>query len=94
MLSIYSNPHLTLLAELYQMLHVCKHLSHHGRCVVNAKLIQSLVAMIPFPLTVEEAQNPDICTMYTNCFYVGEKPALDNAQLTWDELEDDEDEVE
>lgn len=94
MLSIYSDPHPTLLAESYQTLHVCKHLGHHGRRVVNAKSIQSLVAMIPFPLTVEEARNPDICTTHTNCFYVGEKPALDNAQLTRDELEDDEDEVE
>lgn len=93
MLLLYSDPHPDLLAESNKTLHVCKRIGYHGTIVIDAKAIQTLVAMLPFPLTVEEARNPDTCAKFANCFYVREKLALDTAQLAPDELEDDKDEV-
>ncbi len=90
MIYLYSDPLPDLLQDSFETLRVCKYLGSHSIAVVDVRTIQSLVAMIPFPLSEQEA--PD--TRLLNTFFVGEKLALqENGQPTSDDLEDDEDEV-
>ncbi|KAF8350962.1 hypothetical protein F5887DRAFT_189133 [Amanita rubescens] len=90
MIYLYSDPIPGLLEDSFETLHVCKYLGSLSIAVVDVRVIQSLVAMIPFPLSEQEA--PD--ARLSNTFFVGEKLALqENGQPTSDDLEDDEDEV-
>ncbi|KAF8337291.1 hypothetical protein F5887DRAFT_890610 [Amanita rubescens] len=65
----YTNPDPRLLQKSHGTLYVCQ-LRENVLNVINVKTIQSVVAMIPFPLRREEAVEES----YQNFFYVGEKP--------------------
>ncbi|KAF8340204.1 hypothetical protein F5887DRAFT_888747 [Amanita rubescens] len=71
----YRNPPLNseLLRDSHGTLHVCQR-QENTFYVIDIKSIQSVVAMIPFPLKKEEEDVPAIKDSYKNTFYVGEKP--------------------
>ncbi|KAM6493794.1 hypothetical protein JOM56_004326, partial [Amanita muscaria] len=50
MISTYSNPDADLLSKSHNTLWVSKHLGVHGLHVIDAKEIESVVAMVPFAL--------------------------------------------
>ena len=65
----YTNPDPGLVKKSHGTLYVCQP-RENVLNVINVKTIQSVVAMIPFPLRGEEA----VQESYQNFFYVGEKP--------------------
>ena len=69
----YTNPDPKLLQESHGTLCICQP-RENGFYVIDVKAIQSVVAMIPFPLRREEEAIPAIKSSYQNAFYVGEKP--------------------
>ena len=69
----YTIPDPKLLKESHGTLCVCQPRENVFH-VVDVKTIQSVVAMIPFPLRKEEEDIPAIRSSYQNAFYVGEKP--------------------
>jgi hypothetical protein len=91
MIQLYSDPDARTLEVSYETLVVCKYMGVHRMCVIDVKSICALVAMIPYPLTQDELQQPELCSKFPNCYYVGEKLALDNGLPTSDDLEDDDD---
>ncbi|KAM6492197.1 hypothetical protein JOM56_011921, partial [Amanita muscaria] len=89
MASFYSEPDMMFFKNSYESLWVSKYLGEHGYQVIDAKCIQAVVAMIPFPLTQEELEQPEIKQKYENAFFMGEKPWLETSQGHSDELEED-----
>ncbi|KAM6490927.1 hypothetical protein JOM56_013631, partial [Amanita muscaria] len=79
MVSPYSEPHTTMLRESHGSLYVCERLDEHQMMVIDIKSIQSVVAMIPFPLRPEESNQG-----LENHFFMVEKPFHD---LTADGIE-------
>ncbi|KIL55197.1 hypothetical protein M378DRAFT_91264 [Amanita muscaria Koide BX008] len=75
----YSEPHTAMLRESHGSLYVCERLNEHQMTVIDVKSIQSVVAMIPFPLRPEEANQG-----LENHFFMVEKPFHD---LTADGIE-------
>jgi hypothetical protein len=69
----YSQPNEDLLRDSHGTLYVCKKRGQDELTVVNVKTIQSVVAMIPFPLKADEEGKPD----FIGTFYVAEKPFHD-----------------
>ena len=90
-ISVYSHPDSTLLLDSFGTLRVCKYLGKNHLFVIEATTIESVVGMIPFPLSPRELEAEDLDTSrkFADCFYVAEKLSL----ATPDDLEDDEDEV-
>ncbi|KAM6499015.1 hypothetical protein JOM56_006963, partial [Amanita muscaria] len=50
MVITYSNPDTELLLQSHNALWVSKHLGNHGLRIIDAKSIESVVAMVPFAL--------------------------------------------
>ncbi|TBU29207.1 hypothetical protein BD311DRAFT_620999, partial [Dichomitus squalens] len=59
----------------------CSHLGETSRAVIFVKQIVSVVAMVPLPMTSEEATTSDADTLYRDRFFVVEKPGLDVANI-------------
>ncbi|TBU41207.1 hypothetical protein BD309DRAFT_868737 [Dichomitus squalens] len=59
----------------------CQHLGDSSRAVIFAKQIVSVIAMVPLPLSSQEAQQPRADVLYRDRFYVVEKPGLDVARM-------------
>ncbi|KAM6488909.1 hypothetical protein JOM56_015640 [Amanita muscaria] len=78
MVSTYSNPDTELLSHSYNTLWVSKHLGIHGLHVIDAKAIESVVAMVPFALTEVEKSNDATLRKYKDCMCMVEKPFLAN----------------
>ena len=68
-----------MLRESHGSLYVCERLEEHQIVVIDVKSIQSVVAMIPFPLRPEESNQG-----LENHFFMVEKPFHD---LTADGIE-------
>ncbi|TFK76581.1 hypothetical protein BDN72DRAFT_809271 [Pluteus cervinus] len=77
LVSVYSVPDAELLANSHNTLHVCRYAGHKKLRVIQVEAIESVVAMIPFPLKDEEKNSPAARRKYANCFYVGEKLVLE-----------------
>lgn len=89
----FSHPDKDLLTHSHHTLYVCQALEEDRLKVIDVKMIQSVVAMIPFPLKEEEETQPEIKERFENHFYVAEKPFFDlsiegNAELS-EESDDD-----
>ncbi|KAM6494801.1 hypothetical protein JOM56_009424 [Amanita muscaria] len=89
LISTYSNPHVELLSVSHNTLWVTRHLGVHGLHVIEAKSVDSVVAMIPFVLNEEEKNSPHALDKYKDCYCMVEKPFL-AAVSTTDELDQDE----
>jgi hypothetical protein len=83
----YSEPLSTYLQDSSQALCVCQYRGPQKNVtIVNAKAIESVVAMFLFPLKPKEWSNPDTFAAFKNCFVVGEKITLDTTISTEDDL--------
>ena len=74
LISLYSTPDPRLLKALHNMLWSCKHQEDSALQFINAKAIQSVVAMIPHTPRIEVQQ------LGKHFFFV-EKPGLDVALI-------------
>ena len=74
LVSLYSTPELRLLKALHNMLWLCKHQGDSALQFIDAKIIQSVVAMIPHMPTIEVQQLGEH-------FFLVEKPGLDVAVI-------------
>jgi hypothetical protein len=88
----FSHADKDLLTDSHLTLYVCRPLDEECLKVIDVKSIQSVVAMIPFPLKKEEESQPAIKEKFKNHVYVGEKLFFDlslegNAELS-DESDD------
>lgn len=77
MVSVYSKADATLLKESSNTLRVVNYEGPEGLCIIEAKSITSVVALILFILFDHEKKNPNICAQHLRLFIVGEKPFLD-----------------
>ncbi|KAM6490940.1 hypothetical protein JOM56_013644 [Amanita muscaria] len=68
LISTYSNPHVELLSVSHNTLWVTRHLGVHGLHVIEAKSVDSVVAMIPFVLNEEEKNSPHALDKYKDCY--------------------------
>jgi hypothetical protein len=83
----YSEPLSTYLQDSSQALRVCRYRGpQRNVTIINARAIESVVAMFPFPLKPEERSDPDMFAALKNCFVVGEKITLDTTIDTEDDL--------
>lgn len=83
----YSEPLSTYLQDSSQALRVCRYRGPQKNVtIIDAKAIESVVAMFPFPLKPEERSDPDTFAALKNCFVVGEKITLDTTISTEDDL--------
>ncbi|KAM6489411.1 hypothetical protein JOM56_015128 [Amanita muscaria] len=76
MVVTYSNPHPDFLSASHSTLWVTRNLGNLGLHVVDAKSIQSVVAMVPFVLKEEETNCLDSFNKYKDCVCMVEKPFL------------------
>jgi hypothetical protein len=84
MISVYSKPEPNLLKESSGTLRVIDYAGSKGLCIIEAKSITSVVALIPFILADHEKNDPNIYAQYSESFLVGEKPFLDFTTTTTD----------
>ncbi len=80
MVSVFSPPDQDILKQSVYTVCACKYCGHLADSyeVVDVKQIVSVVAMVPLPMTPEEAQHPED---HAGRFFVVEKPGLDVACL-------------
>ncbi|TFK59036.1 hypothetical protein BDN72DRAFT_873100 [Pluteus cervinus] len=86
---IYSQPLQDLLEDSSGTLMVCKPIGRKGLNVIEACWVTGVVAMIPFPLTPTEMEDPEQREKYGNAFYVGER--LTHEIYHSDDVEDEAD---
>jgi hypothetical protein len=67
-------PDLRLLKALHNMLWLCEHHRDSALQIIDAKAIQSVIAMIPHTPRIEAQQLGE-------CFFLVEKPGLDVALI-------------
>jgi len=77
MVSEYSAPDRILFDESHGTLHVAKYNGSDALKIISVYSIQSVVAMVPFPLSVHEAEDVGFQNRFSQCFFVAEKPFLD-----------------
>lgn len=82
MVSCFSELDEDLLTLSYGTLLVCNYQGDASREVVDVKDFISSVAMVPLPMTEEEAAEPDAESRYGSRYFVVEKMGLLIAQLT------------
>lgn len=75
MIAHFTPPDPTILEDTHYTLLAVTPL--HTVEVVSAKRVVAVVAMIPLPMTVAEAAEPDTATKYRFREFVVEKPGLD-----------------
>jgi len=74
LVSLYSTPELRLLKASHNTLWSCEHQGDSALQFIDAKIIQSVVAMIPHTPAIEAQQLGE-------CFFLVEKPGLDVAVI-------------
>ncbi len=81
MVAPFHDPDQTILEETGGALLACTYRGDVARRVVAMSDISSVVAMIPLPLTTQEATRPDAQALRDNRYFVVEKLGLDIAYL-------------
>ena len=78
MVSMFSAPDKTHLADSFNTLAVCEHLGDRGVKVIDAKSLLSVISMVPFKLALreEELVKPAIVAAAEHQFFVCEKLGL------------------
>ena len=76
MVTTYSNPEPQFLSQSHNTLWVSRPLTTCGLRIVDAKSIASVVAMVPFVLSQDEINSPDLFNRYNGCVCMVEKPFL------------------
>ena len=69
LVSIFAEPDPTLLSASHGTLNVCHYQGYNDLHVVDVRSIQSLIAMVPFPTTPDEAAQ----NKYAESYYIVEK---------------------
>lgn len=75
------------------MLWVARYRGKRALHIIEVTSIQSVVAMIPIPLSKEENTNMETWAKFTGAFYVAEKPFLEflgikeTVEMDWGESE-------
>ena len=87
MVSFYSEPDAEIRSMSQDTLWVCQRARAQDYQLINVKNIQSVVAMVPFPLSDAESSTPAIKAKYGDSFYVAEKPFLPISQLSEPDLQ-------
>lgn len=87
LVAIYSEPDVDLLRQSHNTLRVCRHIGNRNLRVINVESIKTVVGMVPFPLTTQEEQDPQMRSHYQDCYFVAEKMVLEMTPM------DDEDEA-
>jgi hypothetical protein len=82
LVSLYSEPDSDLSQQSFGMLWVARYRGKRALHIVEVTSIQSVVAMIPFPLTKEDNANMETQAKFTGAFYVAEKPFLEFLGIT------------
>ncbi|TFK66327.1 hypothetical protein BDN72DRAFT_772154 [Pluteus cervinus] len=77
LVSVYSAPHPILFEESCRTLRVCRHNGVKNLHVIDVKAIDSVIGMIPFPLTDAERSDAVKVRTYTDCYYVAEKLVIE-----------------
>jgi hypothetical protein len=77
LVSQYGEAEANLLHQSHGTLHVVRYQGKQALTIVDARCIKSLIAMVPFVLSAEEAQDNSMRLKYSNCFFVAEKPFID-----------------
>jgi U3 small nucleolar RNA-associated protein 14 len=85
--SFYTAPDAKICSVSQDTLWVCQRAHAQDYRLINVKTIQSIVAMIPFPLSDVENNTPAIKSKYANSFYVAEKPFLPISHLSKPDLQ-------
>ncbi|KAH9848550.1 hypothetical protein C2E23DRAFT_739308 [Lenzites betulinus] len=76
MVSYFSAPDPDILRSSYNVLMVCSYAGELSRAVIDVKMIESSVAMVPLPLTDIESADPRAAQHYSLRYFVVEKPGL------------------
>ena len=87
MVAFYSEPDAEIRTASQDKLWVCQRARAQDYQLIDIQNIQSVVAMIPFPLSHAELNNPEIKVKYSESFYVAEKLFLPISQLSTPEQE-------
>ncbi|TFK65049.1 hypothetical protein BDN72DRAFT_773869 [Pluteus cervinus] len=90
-ISQYTDPEPGLLRDSFQTLRVCHYLGNRNIVIVKAKLIEAVVAMVPFPLTPAEKHDAEAYKRLAGSFFVGEKLVFEMVAAERDEDSDQED---
>ncbi|KAF9644001.1 hypothetical protein BDM02DRAFT_3103598, partial [Thelephora ganbajun] len=78
LVSLYSPPNEYLLRHMHDTLVVCRHQGEAGLVVIDTKSILSVVAMVPFPHTINSLDN---------YYFMVEKISLDVVEVDTQEDE-------
>ncbi|KAL1950134.1 hypothetical protein VTO73DRAFT_5257 [Trametes versicolor] len=81
MITPFTLPDPAILAESENTILACNHPGDADCEVIEVMDIASVVAMVPLPLTLAEAAEPDAAACYGSRFFVIERPGLDVAYL-------------
>ena len=73
LVSVYGRPVQEFLQQSHGTLQVLEYYGNTALRVINVKCIQSVVAMVPFPVTETESNQH----IYDNHFFVGEKFSIE-----------------
>lgn len=97
MVSLYGPPNQNLLNQSYQAVYSCAYRGQENLTVVDVKLIESVVAVIPHELSINQISDPNMRSQVQGKVFVVEKLGLDVmllAELNHDEhdpeIDDDE----
>ncbi|OBZ75162.1 hypothetical protein A0H81_04485 [Grifola frondosa] len=83
LVSLFDDPDPELLRLSYGTLWACKRQHHYPGVlrVVHAKSIQSVVVMVPLPMTICEVAEENLTEKYKECYFMMKKMGLEVAFL-------------
>jgi hypothetical protein len=96
LVSHYSEPDMELLEQSHHTLHVARYQGKRALEIIDIYSIRLVIGMVPFILSAEEENDPEIRTRFSQCYFVAENPTklFSTAEALASNEEDDDDETE